>query len=125
MKMKNYSLALLSVVLLNSCGSHSIGVEASAQSGMVETPQESRPVKTLREYPDFIEFDILSVNDDGSMAIGVVGMEFIDEKSMGEKVLLKYGAPSEIIILDIIRFQGDDFVVLDYNGVKYLTPKRS
>ena len=125
MKMKNYSLALLSVVLLNSCGSHSIGFEASAQSGMVETPQESRPVKTLREYPDFIEFDILSVNDDGSMAIGVVGMEFIDEKSMGEKVLLKYGAPSEIIILDIIRFQGDDFVVLDYNGVKYLTPKRS
>ena len=125
MKMKNYSLALLSVVLLNSCGSQSIRVEASAQSGMVETPQESRPVKTLREYPDFIEFDILSVNDDGSMAIGVKGIEFIDEKSMGEKVLLKYGAPSEIIILDIIRFQGDDFVVLDYNGVKYLTPKRS
>ena len=44
---------------------------------------------------------------------------------MGEKVLLEYGAPSESIILDIICIQGDDFVVLDFDGVKYLTPKKS
>lgn len=123
--MKKYTLALILLMFLNACGTSSRAGGNVPQSINVESQEESRPVKTLREYPDFLEFEIVSVNDDGSMVISVTGIEFFDEKTLGEKVILKYGAPSEIIILDIIRYHGDDFVILDYGGKKYLTPKKS
>jgi hypothetical protein len=123
--MKKYTLALIFLMVLNACGSSSRAGGNVTQSINAESQQESRPVKTLRDYPDFLEFDIVGVNDDGSMVISVTGFEFFDEKTLGEKVLLKYGAPSEINILDIIRYHGDDYVLLDYDGKKYLTFKKS
>lgn len=79
------------------------------------------PKKTLRDYPDILEFEIVGISDDHSMTIAIVAFEFVEDKVLGEKRQLKFNSPNEIVLGEIVDFQGQNFVEIFADGLKYLT----
>lgn len=123
-KMRHYTLTLLSLVFLSSCGSHS-GMDGSlAQSKILENQGDLSPTDVIIGYPEFIAVDIVNIIDDGTIQVSVTAIEFIDKYTLGEKKELIISSPSEIKVIDFLDLENEEWVLFYFGGKRYVTPKK-
>jgi hypothetical protein len=117
--MKSVFLLMLLSICISCSTIRPEPVNHQPLNASIENPEV--PKKTLRDYPDILEFEIIGIADDNSMSIAIIAFEFVDNKVLGDKRELKFNSPMEIVLGEVIQVQGDNFVEIFVDGLTYLT----